>query len=154
MADYVLQQEDEADSRGLQLARDIAQVPPRHIVHMHPAACRADMHLPSCSMQAGKSFFCIYETQRHSCPSLSFVCSSRVYGRRGSVSVELFQGAPIALRMAKASIDHGMDVDLHTAYALEHSYYSQVFAYPQLTQHSHILCAVQTSTRKQRARSA
>ncbi|CAL5220656.1 g2701 [Coccomyxa viridis] len=60
LADYVVQQEDEADSRGLQLARDIAQ------------------------------------------------------------------GAPIALRMAKAAINQGMDVDLQTAYALEHSYYSQV----------------------------
>ena len=37
-----------------------------------------------------------------------------------------FQGAPIALRMAKAAINRGMDVDLQTAYALEHSYYSQV----------------------------
>ena len=36
------------------------------------------------------------------------------------------QGAPIALRMAKAAINRGMDVDLQTAYALEHSYYSQV----------------------------
>ena len=36
------------------------------------------------------------------------------------------QGAPIALRMAKAAINKGMDVDLQTAYALEHSYYAQV----------------------------
>lgn len=50
LADYVSQQEDEADLRGLQLARDIAQVPPCHTVHMHPGACRADMHIPSCSM--------------------------------------------------------------------------------------------------------
>ena len=28
--------------------------------------------------------------------------------------------------MAKAAINRGMDVDLQTAYALEHSYYSQV----------------------------
>ena len=39
---------------------------------------------------------------------------------------ECVQGAPIALRMAKAAINKGMDVDLQTAYALEHSYYAQV----------------------------
>ena len=38
----------------------------------------------------------------------------------------LVQGAPVALRMAKAAIGRGMDVDLQTAYAMEHSYYSQV----------------------------
>ncbi len=38
LADYVVQQEDEADSRGLQLARDIAQVRGCHAVcPLYPA---------------------------------------------------------------------------------------------------------------------
>ena len=36
------------------------------------------------------------------------------------------QGGPIALRMAKAAINHGMGVDLQTGFALEQSYYAQV----------------------------
>ena len=43
-----------------------------------------------------------------------------------SDGVPTMQGGPIALRMAKAAINHGMGVDLQTGYALEQSYYAQV----------------------------
>ena len=37
-----------------------------------------------------------------------------------------WQGGPFALRMAKAAINQGMDVDLGTGLRLEESYYAQV----------------------------
>jgi len=36
------------------------------------------------------------------------------------------QGAPIALRMAKAAIDAGLDVDSASGLRMEHAYYAQV----------------------------
>ena len=36
------------------------------------------------------------------------------------------QAGPIALRMAKAAINGGMDVDLHTGLRMEEAHYSQV----------------------------
>lgn len=47
------------------------------------------------------------------------------------------QGAPIALRMAKAAINRGMDVDLQTGYALEHSFYAQA---------SHLLSSIMATS--------
>ncbi len=55
------------------------------------------------------------------------------------------QGAPIALRMAKAAINQGMDVDLQTAYALEHSYYSQVCTATEPSQSHYISYSRQIS---------
>lgn len=50
------------------------------------------------------------------------------------------QGGPIALRMAKAAINHGMGVDLQTGFALEQSYYAQVL------HRGHLWCSSCTCT--------
>ena len=46
-----------------------------------------------------------------------------------ALAKDIAQGGPIALRMAKAAINHGLGVDSNTGLQLEESYYAQVGAY-------------------------
>ena len=46
-----------------------------------------------------------------------------------ALAKDIAQGGPIALRMAKAAINHGLGVDTNTGLQLEESYYAQVDAY-------------------------
>ena len=43
-----------------------------------------------------------------------------------ALAKDIAQGGPIALRMAKAAINHGLGVDTNTGLQLEESYYAQV----------------------------
>lgn len=86
----------QADEKGLQLARDIAQVPQLCF------ACLGHCCMPPANVPIASTM-----------PLL--LCSNAF----------LVQGGPIALRMAKAAINHGMGVDLQTGLALEQSYYAQ-----------------------------
>lgn len=46
-----------------------------------------------------------------------------------ALAKDIAQGGPIALRMAKAAINHGLGVDTNTGLQLEESYYAQVNAF-------------------------
>ena len=93
LADYMVADGEPAESRALQLARDIAK--------------------------ARRSY-------QHAAPLLPSVTSMQDDSPLAGDGLPGMQGGPIALRMAKAAINHGMGVDLQTGFALEQSYYAQV----------------------------
>lgn len=89
LVDHLAGDGESADSRALQLARDIAQVS------------------RSCP---------------HTCECLRGDAKCR------DLTIDRFrpQAAPIALRMAKAAIDAGLDVDSASGLRMEQAYYAQV----------------------------
>lgn len=48
------------------------------------------------------------------------------YNRAVEIATEILPNGPIGVRMAKKAIDHGIQVDINTGYAIEEACYAQV----------------------------
>lgn len=48
------------------------------------------------------------------------------YNKAVELATEILPNGPIGVRMAKKAIDHGMQVDINTGYAIEEACYAQV----------------------------
>lgn len=48
------------------------------------------------------------------------------YHKAIEIATEILPNGPIGVRMAKKAIDHGIQVDIHTGYAIEEACYAQV----------------------------
>lgn len=48
------------------------------------------------------------------------------YHKAINIAMEILPNGPIGVRMAKKAIDHGIQVDIHTGYAIEEACYAQV----------------------------
>lgn len=48
------------------------------------------------------------------------------YHKAIDIATEILPNGPIGVRMAKKAIDHGIQVDIHTGYAIEEACYAQV----------------------------
>lgn len=54
------------------------------------------------------------------------VDENRAYARALEIAADIAKSAPLSLRMAKAAINHGMEVDLGTGLQMEEAYYNQL----------------------------
>lgn len=48
------------------------------------------------------------------------------YNKAVEIATEILPNGPVGVRMAKKAIDHGMQVDINTGYAIEEACYAQV----------------------------
>lgn len=48
------------------------------------------------------------------------------YNKAIEIATEILPNGPIGVKMAKKAIDHGLQVDIHTGYAIEEACYAQV----------------------------